>query len=425
MVVTDSVFSFAKRASGSRAESLEPEIVVIGVGGAGNNAVEAMIRKELLGVRFVAANTDAQALRASSCEEIVQIGRSNRGLGAGSAPDLGRIAAEESAGDIERALDGAHMCFIAAGLGGGTGTGAAPVVAQVARRLGILTVAVVTKPFAFEGRRRMRSADEGLARLAEQVDSLIVVPNQNLFRVADPAMTLKDAFNHSDEVLHRTVRSVSDLITSPGLVNLDLADVRSVLANSGRARVGVGEASGPGRAASAAQRAVTDPLLDEDMGEARGLLIAIAGGNDMLLGEVDEVASAIAQLATPDADIIWGTAHDAALAGQIRVSVVAAGVGRRGASASPEPRSPSLAELAPPRAETRVAATPKIDEPSPEPAPVPEPTEEELMKLIQRSATAAGAAVPAEPQAARDGTFRKPTLFERMLSPTAGQRKAA
>ena len=426
--MNDSIFSFGERWGEPQVESLEPEIVVIGVGGAGNNAVEAMIRKELLGVRFVALNTDAQALRASSCEELVQIGRSNRGLGAGSAAEVGRAAAEESIADIERALAGAHMCFIAAGLGGGTGTGAAPVVAEVARRLNILTVAVVTKPFAFEGRRRMRAASAGLERLAEQVDSLIVVPNQNLFRVADAAMTLKDAFVHSDEVLYRTIRSVSDLITSPGLVNLDLADVRSVLSNTGRARVGVGEASGAERAATAAQRAMTDPLLDDDMGEARGLLISISGGNDMLLTEVDEVASTIADMAMPDADIIWGTTHDPDLAGQIRVSVVAAGVGRKQVSEAARPQSPSLADLVQPAAE-RPAATAACSVENREPArtpailPAPEPTEDELMRLIQRPVTVSRAPVP-EPMPVRDVGFRKPTLFERMMSPV-GQRQAA
>lgn len=422
MIVMEGVFSLGTRWSEPPVESLEPEIVVVGVGGAGNNAVEAMIRKELLGVRFVALNTDAQALRTSSCEEIVQIGRSNRGLGAGSAAELGRTAAEESIADIERMLDGAHMCFIAAGMGGGTGTGAAPVVAEVARRLNILTVAVATKPFAFEGRRRMRSAEAGLARLAEQVDSLIVVPNQNLFRVADPAMTLKDAFVHSDEVLHRTVRSVSDLITSPGLVNLDLADVRSVLANTGRARVGVGEATGADRAATAAQRAMTDPLLDDDMGEASGLLISISGGDDMLLNEVDEVASAVGDMATSEADIIWGTTHDASLTGQIRVSVVAAGVGRKDASAAARPSSPALSDLTP----APPLPSPKIEVRAPEPAALPdrrpEPTEEELMLLIQRPLT-----VPYDPVRAAplETASRKPTLFERMLSAPAGQRQAA
>ena len=416
----ESVFPFSGRGWGASSilQTLEPEIVVIGVGGAGNNAVEAMIRKDLMGVRFVALNTDAQALRASSCEEIVQIGRSNnRGLGAGSAPEIGRAAAEESIADIEEALSGAHMCFIAAGLGGGTGTGAAPIVAEVARRLGILTVAVVTKPFAFEGRRRMGEAEDGLERIADRVDSLIVVPNQNLFRVADPAMTLKDAFGHSDEVLYRMVRSVSDLITSPGFVNLDLADVRSVLSNTGRARVGVGEASGADRAATAAQRAMTDPLLDEDMGDARGLLISISGGEDMLLTEVDEVASAIADMATPDAEIIWGTTHDPELTGSIRVSVVAAGVGQGAAAAAPQ--LSTIADL------VRVSA----ERSAPAPAKMKEEdelvlTEAELFELIQRPVTYSDEA-PAPAAAIAPDNGLKPTLFERMLSGKAPPRTAA
>ena len=417
----ESIFPFSGRGWGAShlLQTLEPEIVVIGVGGGGGNAVEAMIRKDLVGVRFVALNTDAQALRASSCEEVVQIGQSNRGLGAGSAPDIGRAAAEESIAEIEEALSGAHMCFIAAGLGGGTGTGAAPVVAEVARRLNILTVAVVTKPFAFEGRRRMRAAVEGLDRLADAVDSLIVVPNQNLFRVADPAMTLKHAFAHSDEVLYRMVRSVSDLITSPGLVNLDLADVRSVLADTGRARVGVGEATGADRAATAAARAMTDPLLDEDMGDARGLLIAISGGDDMLLTEVDEVASVIADMAMPDAEIIWGTTHDPELTGQIRVSVVAAGVGRKDSAAPAQPQLTSIDDLVRP-----VAVRPApIVVPEPRPAP-PEPTEDELMLLIQRPVIHTTSAIEA-PLPPRDDFGRKPTLFERMMSGSGAPRPIA
>ncbi len=420
----NSIFSSGERWSAPNVEALEPEILVLGVGGAGNNAVDAMIRKDLLGVRFVALNTDAQALRASACEEIVQIGRVNRGLGAGSSADIGRAAAEASVAEIERVLAGAHMCFIAAGMGGGTGTGAAPVVAEVARRLGILTVAVVTTPFAFEGRRRMRAAEQGLAQLAEQADSLIVVPNQNLFRVANPAMTLRDAFVHSDEVLYRMVRSVSDLVTSPGLVNLDLADVRTVLANTGRARVGVGEADGAERAATAARRAMADPLLDEDMGEARGLLIAISGGDDLLLNEVDEVACAIADMAMPDADIIWGTTHDPDLTGQIRVSVVAAGVSRQGVAATP--RLPSLSDLTPPSpAGPADAGAPTAEARAPEPSPEPEPTEEELMQLIQRPVTVSREPLAAAPPVAREQALPKPTLFERMLSAPSGQRRAA
>ena len=306
---------------------LRPRIAVVGVGGAGGNAVANMIRSGVAGVEFVAANTDAQALRDSPADTILQLGRATTGgLGAGSRAELGRAAAEESAADIARALNGAHMCFIAAGLGGGTGTGAAPVIARIAREQGILTVAVVTKPFAFEGSRRTRAAELGLAELAASVDTLIVIPNQNLFRVATAATTFKAAFDLADEVLQQGVRGITDLMVMPGMINLDFADIRTIMAGMGRAMLGTSEASGEGRALRAAKEAICNPLLDEALKGARGLIISISGADDLLLMEVDEIASHIREMVDPEADIIWGSAFNPALAGRIRVSVVATGI---------------------------------------------------------------------------------------------------
>ncbi len=308
-------------------KELRPRISVIGVGGAGGNAVANMIRSGVAGVEFIAANTDAQALRDSPADKILQLGRTTTaGLGAGSRAELGRAAAEESAADIERALDGAHMCFIAAGLGGGTGTGAAPVIARIAREKGILTVAVVTKPFAFEGSRRNRAAELGLAELAASVDTLIVIPNQNLFRVATAATTFKAAFDLADEVLQQGVRGITDLMVMPGMINLDFADIRTIMAGMGRAMLGTGEASGDGRALRAAELAISNPLLAEALKGARGLIISISGADDMLLMEVDEIASYVREMVDPEADIIWGSAFNQSLAGRIRVSVVATGI---------------------------------------------------------------------------------------------------
>jgi cell division protein FtsZ len=309
-------------------EELRPRISVIGVGGAGGNAVANMVRSDVRGVDFIVANTDAQALRDSPAERIVQLGRrTTEGLGAGSRAELGRAAAEESLAEIERVLDGAHMCFIAAGLGGGTGTGAAPVIAGAARARGILTVGVVTRPFAFEGARRARAAEVGLEELQRQVDTLIVIPNQNLFRIAGPSTTFKQAFDLADEVLQQGVRGITDLMVMPGLINLDFADIRTVMADMGRALMGTGEAEGPDRAIRAAEAAIANPLLDEAVVGARGLIISICGGEDMKLLEVDEAAGAIKALVDPDADIIWGSAFVPELEGRIRVSVVATGIG--------------------------------------------------------------------------------------------------
>jgi len=306
---------------------LRPRISVMGVGGAGGNAIANMIRNGVAGVDFIAANTDAQALRDSPADRILQLGRGTTGgLGAGSRAEIGRAAAEESLADIEKILDGAHMCFIAAGLGGGTGTGAAPVIAQAARAKGILTVGVVTKPFAFEGTRRARAAEQGLEELQRHVDTLIVIPNQNLFRVASPATTFKAAFDLADEVLQQGVRGITDLMVMPGMINLDFADIRTIMAGMGRAMMGTGEATGEDRAIRAAEQAISNPLLDEALKGARGLIISIQGGEDMRLMEVDEVAMHVKELVDEEADIIWGSTFNAELDGRIRVSVVATGI---------------------------------------------------------------------------------------------------
>ena len=349
-------------------EELRPHISVIGVGGAGGNAVANMIRSGVTGVDFVVANTDAQALQASPAERIVQLGRATtQGLGAGSSAELGRAAAEESLADIEKMLEGAHMCFIAAGLGGGTGSGAAPVIARAARAKGILTVGVVTKPFAFEGRRRAEAAERGLEALEAEVDTLIVIPNQNLFRIASPATTFKAAFDMADEVLRQGVCGITDLMVMPGLINLDFADIRTIMANMGKAMMGTGEASGDNRALRAAEQAIANPLLDEALKGARGLIISISGGDDMLLMEVDEAAGHIKALVDPDADIIWGSASDPALEGRIRVSVVATGIDAR-----PEAPASALAGLAVAASAVLVkVAAPPIVAPLFGPAPPP------------------------------------------------------
>ena len=309
-------------------EELRPRITVIGVGGAGGNAIANMITAGIEGVDFVVANTDAQALNNSIAEHRIQLGSDiTQGLGAGSRPEVGRAAAEESMAEIERALEGVHMCFIAAGMGGGTGTGAAPVVAKLAREKGVLTVGVVTKPFLFEGTRRMRAADAGIEELQKHVDTLIVIPNQNLFLVAKAETTFKEAFQMADEVLQQGVRSITDLMVMPGLINLDFADVRSVMAEMGKAMMGTGEGSGENRALEAAEKAIANPLLDGvSMQGAKGVIISIIGGEDMKLLEVDEAANHIRELVDPNANIIWGSAFNPDLQGKIRVSVVATGI---------------------------------------------------------------------------------------------------
>ncbi len=307
---------------------LKPRITVFGVGGGGGNAVNNMITAGLRGVEFVVANTDAQALTQSKAERLVQLGAHvTEGLGAGSQPEVGRAAAEECIDEIVDHLASTHMCFVTAGMGGGTGTGAAPVVARAAREKGILTVGVVTKPFHFEGQRRMRTADLGIEELQKNVDTLIVIPNQNLFRIANDKTTFADAFAMADQVLYSGVACITDLMVKEGLINLDFADVRSVMREMGKAMMGTGEASGEGRAMAAAEAAIANPLLDESsMKGARGLLISITGGRDLTLFEVDEAATRIREEVDQDANIILGATFDEELEGVIRVSVVATGI---------------------------------------------------------------------------------------------------
>ncbi|MBL8574333.1 MAG: cell division protein FtsZ [Hyphomicrobiaceae bacterium] len=343
---------------------LKPRITVFGVGGAGGNAVNNMITAGLKGVDFVVANTDAQALTMSKCERIVQMGVAvTEGLGAGSQPEVGAAAAEEVIDEINDHLQGSHMVFITAGMGGGTGTGAAPVVARAARDMGILTVGVVTKPFHFEGQRRMRMADLGITELSKSVDTLIVIPNQNLFRIANERTTFADAFSMADQVLYSGVACITDLMVKEGLINLDFADVRSIMRGMGKAMMGTGEATGEKRAMAAAEAAIANPLLDEtSMRGARGLLISITGGKDMTLFEVDEAATRIREEVDSDANIILGATFDDALEGVIRVSVVATGIDQiEGQVQRPDPR---MAEIA-----SRAKATVRPVEPA-RPAPV-------------------------------------------------------
>ena len=332
-------------------DELRPRIMVIGVGGAGGNAIANMMHAEIEGVDFIVANTDAQALSTSPAERRIQLGPDiTGGLGAGARPEVGKAAAEETVMDIEDALDGCNMVFIAAGMGGGTGTGAAPVIAEAARKKGVLTVGVVTKPFLFEGTRRMRAAEAGIDELQKHVDTLIVIPNQNLFLVAKAETTFKEAFQLADEVLQQGVRSITDLMVMPGLINLDFADVRSVMSEMGKAMMGTGEGEGENRALEAAERAIANPLLDGvSMAGAKGVIISIIGGEDMKLLEVDEAANHIRELVDEDANIIWGSAFNPELQGRIRVSVVATGIEGTGSTAHMATRSFSLSESRPPR----------------------------------------------------------------------------
>ncbi|WP_062217322.1 cell division protein FtsZ [Aureimonas sp. D3] len=344
---------------------LKPRITVFGVGGGGCNAVNNMINAGLEGVEFVIANTDAQALRSSRAERVIQMGVAvTEGLGAGSQPEVGRAAAEESLDEICDHLLGSHMCFVTAGMGGGTGTGAAPVVARAAREKGILTVGVVTKPFHFEGQRRLRIAEQGIEELQKNVDTLIVIPNQNLFRIANDKTTFADAFGMADQVLYSGVACITDLMVKEGLINLDFADVRSVMREMGKAMMGTGEASGEGRAMAAAEAAIANPLLDEtSMKGAKGLLISITGGRDLTLFEVDEAATRIREEVDQDANIILGATFDESLEGVIRVSVVATGIDK------------AAMEVYGRNAETQLASArtpaPVAAQPAPQPAPVP------------------------------------------------------
>jgi cell division protein FtsZ len=369
-------------------DELRPRISVIGVGGAGGNAIANMIGSDVQGVDFIVANTDAQALNASLADRRIQLGlKITQGLGAGSRPEIGKAAAEETMAEIEKALEGAHMCFIAAGMGGGTGTGAAPVIAKVARDKGILTVGVVTKPFSFEGNRRMRSAENGINELQQHVDTLIVIPNQNLFRIANPNTTFKEAFIMADEVLQQGVRGITDLMVMPGLINLDFADVRSVMGEMGKAMMGTGEAGGDNRAIEAAEQAIANPLLDGvSMKGARGVIISITGGEDMRLMEVDEAANHIRELVDPDANIIWGSAFNNDLQGKIRVSVVATGIDAEA----------GLQPVAAPAKVFSFPTAPKVRaaEPAPAPARTPAPVvarapEPEPVSMIEEPVAAA------------------------------------
>ncbi|MGO4853510.1 cell division protein FtsZ [Phaeovulum sp. W22_SRMD_FR3] len=359
-------------------EELKPRITVFGVGGAGGNAVNNMIEKNLEGVEFVVANTDAQALQQSKSSARIQMGvKVTEGLGAGARPTVGAAAAEETIEEIVDHLAGAHMCFITAGMGGGTGTGAAPIIAQAARELGVLTVGVVTKPFQFEGPKRMRQAEEGIDALQKVVDTLIIIPNQNLFRLANEKTTFTEAFALADDVLYQGVKGVTDLMVRPGLINLDFADVRAVMDEMGKAMMGTGEASGEDRALQAAEKAIANPLLDEiSLRGAKGVLINITGGYDMTLFELDEAANRIREEVDPDANIIVGSTMDPTLDGMMRVSVVATGIDAAPATAEvpvprrrlAEPLQPAEQHYAPaPEAPRQPALTVNV-----QPAPAPQ-----------------------------------------------------
>ncbi|MBH1999349.1 MAG: cell division protein FtsZ [Sphingomonadaceae bacterium] len=446
-------------------DELKPRIAVIGVGGAGGNAIANMIAAHVEGVDFIVANTDAQALNASPAERRIQLGpQITEGLGAGSRPEIGKAAAEETIASVEQALEGAHMCFIAAGMGGGTGTGAAPVIAKAARERGILTVGVVTKPFTFEGNRRMKSAESGIDELQKHVDTLIVIPNQNLFLIANPNTTFKEAFQMADEVLQQGVRGITDLMVMPGLINLDFADVRSVMGEMGKAMMGTGEAEGDGRALQAAEKAIANPLLDGvSMRGAKGVIVSIVGGEDMRLMEVDEAANHIRELVDPDANIIWGSAFNDNLNGKIRVSVVATGIdsdigqnaapltqpfsfasrpavavpqsaASRAAAPAPQPApvaapEPETLELDVPEAPAPAPLSPPAAQPAPAAFAAPRPAavfsdegaddDELVLGADNVEATAPAPAAPA-PRVASGGT-----LFERMAGLTRGSDKAA
>ncbi|URD59643.1 cell division protein FtsZ [Sphingomonas sp. KRR8] len=429
-------------------DELRPRITVIGVGGAGGNAIANMIRRDVQGVDFLVANTDAQALNHSLADRRVQLGpKITQGLGAGSRPEIGRAAAEETLDELDRLLEGAHMCFIAAGMGGGTGTGAAPVIAKAARDRGILTVGVVTKPFAFEGARRARAAEAGINELQAHVDTLIVIPNQNLFRLANSDTTFKEAFEMADEVLQQGVRGITDLMVMPGLINLDFADVRAVMGEMGKAMMGTGEASGENRAIEAAEKAISNPLLDGvSMKGAKGVIVSIVGGEDMRLMEVDEAASHIKELVDADANIIWGSAFNNDLDGKIRVSVVATGIEAEEAS-KPTTTSTTTSSTAPtkvfsfPGAGRNASATAAAPAATPAPAAAPQASVEpldlgadedsdELLLDSDDILTSPVGAPPVPPPAAEVEEPARPklqrdsgTLFERMSNIARGAGK--
>jgi cell division protein FtsZ len=456
---------------------LKPRITVVGVGGAGGNAVNNMIRAKLEGVEFVVANTDAQALAQSLAERRLQLGVGvTQGLGAGSRPDVGRVAAEESMQELLEHVQGSHMVFVAAGMGGGTGTGAAPVIARACREAGMLTVGVITKPFHFEGQHRMKLAESGIEELQQNVDTLIIIPNQNLFRVANERTTFADAFKMADDVLYSGVRGVTDLMVMPGLINLDFADIRSVMGEMGKAMMGTGEAEGDNRSIDAAQKAISNPLLDDvSMKGAKGVLINITGGMDMTLFEVDEAANRIRDEVDPDANIIFGSTFDESLNGRMRVSVVATGIDAAQAVQRPpqattvvklaqrptiRPVTATAPAMAAPAASMSIPAAPQMTgsvamkmEPAPAPvAPAPvvaeaapvvaEPAPAELPaasaeafippKPVEVAPAAAQAPAPANPfaeaelmnatkPAAAAAPKRRPSLFERMTRSGMGR----
>ena len=343
----------------------QPRITVIGVGGGGGNAVDNMINSDLQGVKFVVANTDLQALKGSSADQRIQLGKEiTEGLGAGASPEVGAQAAEESYEEICEAIKDSHMVFVTAGMGGGTGTGAAAVVARAARDMGILTVAVVTKPFSFEGSRRMKLAEAGLSELQQYANTVITIPNQNLFRIANERTTLTDAFKLADEVLYKGVQGVTDLILQRGLINVDFNDVKTVMSETGPAMMGTGQAEGERRAIIAAEAAISSPLLDGiSMAGARGVLINVIGGEDMTLYEADEAANRIREEVDPDANIIFGTTIDATMSGNVRVSVIATGLGGVSNPRGFNTERPSLGIFQPqePKA-APVAPAPKVEE---------------------------------------------------------------
>lgn len=382
----------------SQLDALKPKITVIGVGGAGGNAVNNMIASNLEGVDFVNANTDAQALEGSLTDRIVQLGSTvTRGLGAGANPAMGRKAAEEAMDDIAQHIEGSNMVFIAAGMGGGTGTGAAPVIARLAKEQGVLTVGIVTKPFQFEGAHRMKMAEAGIKELQEYVDTLIVIPNQNLFRIANEKTTFAEAFRLADEVLHSGVRGVTDLMVKPGLVNLDFADIRAVMSEMGKAMMGTGEAQGDRRALEAAEAAISNPLLDDvSLKGARAVLINITGGADMTLFEVDEAANRIRDEVDPDANIIFGSTFSDALAGKMRVSVVATGIDAHELALRPK-QPESISAAAAQASKKPLMFGSKRNEVSLPPAPARERTAAEIVRQAGISAAAAAAPRAAAP----------------------------
>jgi cell division protein FtsZ len=404
---------------------MKPRITVFGVGGAGGNAVNNMISAGLKGVDFVVANTDAQALTMSKAERVVQMGAQvTEGLGAGSQPDVGRAAAEEVIDEIRDHLTGAHMVFVTAGMGGGTGTGAAPIIAKAARELGILTVGVITKPFQFEGARRMRFAEAGIVELQKVVDTLLVIPNQNLFRVANEKTTFADAFAMADQVLYSGVACITDLMVKEGLINLDFADVRAVMREMGKAMMGTGEASGEKRALTAAEAAIANPLIDDaSMKGARGLLISITGGHDLTLYEVDEAATRIREEVDQDANIIVGATFDESLEGIIRVSVVATGIDHAGALRQPLQAENALKELAGKvRAEGRRSA--ERVERNAQPALTPPAARTASAEATAHAAAHAAVAAAILPPSGMDEVSirpmpMKPSLFEPALGETA------